>query len=85
MNIAVRLFSRSGSRTSRHCRISTGFLQGMLAVATILPAAEAEPILGQYRRKHPRTWEKLLEILRAATGEHDPQFPLVRLHLVTPD
>lgn len=63
------------------CRVSTGLRQRMPAVASVIPAAEGEMILEQYRRRYPRTWAKLLAAIRAATGDENPHIPLVRLQL----
>lgn len=64
-----------------NCRVSTGLRQRMPAVASVIPAAEGEMILEQYRRRYPRTWAKLLAAIRAATGDENPHIPLVRLQL----
>lgn len=63
------------------CHVSIGRTRRRPAVATVLDAAESEEALASYRRAHPGSWEKLSAIIVEATGESDPDIPLVRLEL----
>lgn len=63
------------------CHVSIGFTRRRPAVATVLDAAEGEAVLADYRQAHPGSWENLSAIITEATGESDPEIPLVRLQL----
>ncbi|WP_256841605.1 nitroreductase family deazaflavin-dependent oxidoreductase [Ornithinimicrobium cryptoxanthini] len=63
------------------CHVSIGFTRRRPAVATVLGAAESEAALADYQQAHPGSWEDLSAIIRKATGEADPEIPLVRLQL----
>lgn len=64
-----------------HCHVSTGLVRRRPAVATVLSAAEGDAILARYQQQHPGAWEKLAAIIVKATGDPDPDIPLVRLSL----
>ena len=63
------------------CHVSIGVTRRRPAVATVLDTAESEEALAYYRQAHPGSWEKLSAIIVEATGETDPDLPLVRLEL----
>lgn len=63
------------------CHVSIGFTRRRPAVARVLDSAESEAALADYRQAHPGSWENLSAIITAATGETDPDVPLVRLEL----
>ena len=63
------------------CHVSIGVTRRRPAVATVLDTAESEEALAYYRQAHPGSWEKLSAIIVEATGEADPDIPLVRLEL----
>lgn len=61
--------------------VSTGFARRHPAVATVLGEAESQAVLARYQEQHPGAWEKLAAIIVEATGDPDPDIPLVRLTL----
>ncbi|NLG21907.1 MAG: nitroreductase family deazaflavin-dependent oxidoreductase [Actinomycetales bacterium] len=63
------------------CHVSTGFARRRPAVATVLDEAESQAVLEHYQEQHPGAWEKLAAIIVEATGDPDPDIPLVRLTL----
>lgn len=63
------------------CHVSIGFTRRRPAVATVLGATERDETLDHYRQAHPGSWAKLSAIIVEATGETDPDIPLVRLEL----
>lgn len=63
------------------CHVSIGFTRRRPAVARVLDAGESEAALADCRQAHPGSWEKLSAIITEATGEADPDVPLVRLQL----
>ena len=46
-----------------------------------MSSAEGDAILARYQQQHPGAWEKLAAIIVKATGDPDPDIPLVRLSL----
>ncbi|WP_165700084.1 nitroreductase family deazaflavin-dependent oxidoreductase [Ornithinimicrobium ciconiae] len=61
------------------CHVSIGRARRRPATATVLGVEEGETVLADYRQAHPKSWEHLSAIMVEATGESDPQIPLVRL------
>nr|WP_281497027.1 nitroreductase family deazaflavin-dependent oxidoreductase [Ornithinimicrobium sp. F0845] len=63
------------------CHVSTGFTRRRPAVATVLTDAEGAAVLARYQQEHPGAWERLSAIIVEATGDPEPDIPLVRLAL----
>lgn len=66
---------------SPRCHISIGTRRRVPAFATVLSMDDADVVLDQYRSVHPNAWAELKAAIVAATGEADPQIPLVNLHV----
>lgn len=64
-----------------HCHVSIGFTRRCPAVAHVLGEDEADSVLRAYQQERPGAWEKLSAVIVEATGETDPEIPLVRLEL----
>ena len=58
------------------------------ATARRLPAAEADAVLADYVRRHPRAWARFKNVLENTLGtaisEHDTPLPMVELRLDRP-
>lgn len=67
------------------CHVSIGLLRRRPAQAHVLDEAEREAALTAYQAEHPAAWEKLSAVITEATGESDPDVPLVRLTLMEYD
>ena len=63
------------------CHASIGLTRRHPAVASVLDAGERERVLTAYQMEHPRAWESLGAVIVEATGEAEPDIPLVRLTL----
>lgn len=63
------------------CHVSSGWRRRVPAVAMMLEPAEREEVLARYRISHAAAWENLTAIITEATGDPDPDIPLVRLSL----
>lgn len=63
------------------CAVSVGFRTRVPVRAELLDPAESRAALQRYAAEHPRLWRKLLTSIVEATGEVDPEIPMVKLHL----
>lgn len=61
------------------CHISIGARRRVAARASVIPPAEAEQILATYQVAHPKGWAELRAAIVAATGDDEPDIPLVSL------
>lgn len=61
------------------CHISRGVRRRVPVRATVIGESEATEILADYQAVHPRAWAELKAAIVAATGEADPEIPLVSL------
>lgn len=68
-------------RAEPRCHVSIGTLRRRPAQAHVLNEAERTRVLAAYQAQHPAAWEKLAAVITEATGESDPDIPLVRLDL----
>lgn len=66
-------------------RVSTGFLRSRPATARRLTTAEADEVLAEYIRRHPKAWRAFSEILPNTLGEplrlRDTNLPMIELRL----
>lgn len=69
-------------RAQPGCHVSVGRLRRQPARASVLDEAERETVLAAYQAEHPGAWAKLSAVITEATGQSDPDIPLVRLALV---
>lgn len=63
------------------CGVSVGWRRRVPARAELLDAVESRALLDRYARERPKTWAMLQRSIVDATGEADPEIPMVRLHL----
>ncbi|MGX5696328.1 nitroreductase family deazaflavin-dependent oxidoreductase [Agromyces soli] len=63
------------------CGVSIGARTRVPARAELLGPAESAALLARYAARHPKAWAVLRDSIAAATGERDPEIPMVRLHL----
>lgn len=61
------------------CRVSIGRRRHIPMRANVLEKDEADAVLAYYSAQHPKAWAELHAAIVAATGESDPEIPLVRL------
>ncbi|MGH3097793.1 MAG: nitroreductase family deazaflavin-dependent oxidoreductase [Streptosporangiales bacterium] len=66
-------------------RVSVAGQVHRAATARQLPTADADAVLAEYVRQHPRAWAKFKNILENTLGtpisEHDTELPMVELRL----
>ncbi|WP_256840483.1 nitroreductase family deazaflavin-dependent oxidoreductase [Ornithinimicrobium faecis] len=67
------------------CHVSIGTTRCRPALARVLDEGERMRVLTAYRVEHPTAWEKLSAVITEATGETEPDIPLVRLDLAATD
>ncbi|GAA1791885.1 nitroreductase family deazaflavin-dependent oxidoreductase [Agromyces lapidis] len=63
------------------CGVSIGWRRRVPARAELLDTAESRAMLERYARDHPKAWAVLHRSIVEATGDADPEIPMVRLHL----
>ncbi len=63
------------------CGVSIGLRTRVPARAELLDAGESAALLDRYAARHPKAWQVLRDSIASATGERDPEIPMVRLHL----
>jgi deazaflavin-dependent oxidoreductase (nitroreductase family) len=63
------------------CRVSVGFVRGRDARAELLSPEEGAAALARYASKHPTTHRALKRAIVEATGDAEPDVPMVRLTL----
>jgi len=63
------------------CGVSIGWRRRVPARAELLDAAESRALLDRYAARYPKAWAALHRSIVDATGEADPEIPMVRLHL----
>ncbi|MDQ2698305.1 MAG: nitroreductase family deazaflavin-dependent oxidoreductase [Actinomycetota bacterium] len=68
-------------RAEPRCGVSVGWRRRVPSRAELLGTDESRALLMQYSRRHPKVWAVLQQSIRDATGEADPEIPMVRLHL----
>ncbi|WP_349901750.1 nitroreductase family deazaflavin-dependent oxidoreductase [Parafrigoribacterium humi] len=64
------------------CRVSIGSRRAIPMRAAVLETGESATVLDRYSALHPKAWAELHAAIIAATGESDPEIPLVRLSVV---
>ena len=68
-------------RADPRCRVSIGWWVDRPARAELLDPVESRTVLDRYAAEHPRLWAALRRTVQGATGQEDPQIPMVRLLL----
>ncbi|WP_281885707.1 nitroreductase family deazaflavin-dependent oxidoreductase [Agromyces rhizosphaerae] len=68
-------------RANPECHVSTGRIRRRPAHAELLDADGSAEVLAGYAERYPKAWDALSKMMRDATGEDDPEIPIVRLHL----
>ena len=63
------------------CGVSIGWRRRVPARAELLGTDESRELLARYAERRPAAWAMLQRSIRDATGEADPEIPMVRLHL----
>ncbi|HEY1105715.1 nitroreductase family deazaflavin-dependent oxidoreductase [Agromyces endophyticus] len=63
------------------CGVSVGWRRRVPARAELLDADESRALLERYAARYPKAWAALHRSIVDATGETDPEIPMVRLHL----
>lgn len=63
------------------CGVSIGWRRRVPARAELLGPDESRELLARYAERRPAAWAMLQRSIRDATGEADPEIPMVRLHL----
>lgn len=70
-------------RAEPRCGVSVGWRTRVPARAELLDDDEGRAVLDRYAARHPELWAALRRSIVDATGESDPEIPMVRLHLRT--
>ncbi|WP_411719923.1 nitroreductase family deazaflavin-dependent oxidoreductase [Mycetocola sp.] len=65
------------------CRVSVGFVRRRDARAELLSAEDGRTAFARYASKHPATYRALKRAIVEATGDAEPEIPVVRLTLRT--
>ncbi|BDZ63446.1 hypothetical protein GCM10025877_03840 [Agromyces mangrovi Wang et al. 2018] len=68
-------------RADPSCHVSTGRIRRRPAEADLLDAEGGAEVLARYAERYPKAWAALQQMMRDATGEDDPEIPIVRLRL----
>ena len=63
------------------CGVSIGWRRRVPARAEFLGTDESREVLERYAERRPAAWAMLQRSIQDATGEADPEIPMVRLHL----
>ncbi len=66
------------------CRVSIGFIRRRDASADLLSEEDSREALARYAAKHPATYRWLQRSITEATGDAEPEIPIVRLTLRRP-
>ena len=68
-------------RAHPQCHVWHQFARRVPATAELLDQQAGAAVLARYQRAHPRLWARLRPVISEATGQADPQIPVVRLRL----
>ncbi|HEY9324706.1 MAG TPA: nitroreductase family deazaflavin-dependent oxidoreductase [Agromyces sp.] len=63
------------------CGVSIGWRRRVPARAELLGRDESRAVIVRYAERRPAAWAVLRRSIQDATGEADPEIPMVRLHL----